>query len=141
MRILVRHRKSQPQLIRRTLPPALAPQSARATLFQSLYYLRRISFLRFTDQQMHVLGHHHKTNQRKLISFPDISQHLHKQISRPHSPQQSLDAITTKRNEVQMSVPVNPHQFISHVSKPEEPHPYKPKGAAPTTNPNAITTQ
>ena len=35
-----------------------------------------------------------------------------------------------------MPVSINPHEFISHVIGTEEPHPYKPKGAAPTPTPN-----
>ena len=138
MRTLLHHRKSQPHLIRRAFPSTFTPQPARHTLFQRLNYLRRISFLRFANQQMHMFRHHYKTNQRKPVPFPHISQHLHKQIPSADSTEQLLSPITAKRNEVQMPVPVDPHQFIPHVLRTEEPHPYEPKGAPPTPNPRSL---
>jgi hypothetical protein len=64
---------------------------------------------------MHVLRHHHVTQQRELVSTPYLSQHLHKKISCAGCAQPFLSPIATERNEVQMPLAVNSNQFISHV--------------------------
>jgi hypothetical protein len=86
---------------------------------------------------VHVLGHHHETNQCKLISLPNISQDLHKQIPRADAAEQPLSPITTERYEVQMPVPVNPNQFISHVQHTQRTAPLQPKVCGTRTQPHA----
>jgi hypothetical protein len=46
--------------------------------------------------------------------------------------------ISTPQTAYLIELSVSPNQFVSHVMRTEEPHPYNPKGAAPTPNPKSL---
>src|SRR5208283_4673058 len=74
-------RKGQPHLFLGCVSP-LPSHFLRHALLQHLQHRRRCAFLRFADQQMHVLRHHHITHQQKAILRADARQFAHKQIPR-----------------------------------------------------------
>jgi hypothetical protein len=47
-------------------------KTAREALFEGLHHHRRITPLRFAEEQVYVLGHHHVSNHCKVIAPPDL---------------------------------------------------------------------
>ncbi len=99
--------------------------------------MRRCAFLGFADDQVHVFRHYHVAQQLESVPRAHLPEYLHKTITRTSRAQVRPAAITTKRDEVQIAASVMPLQRIAHgrnagPRKSQNPHPYKPKGAAPT---------
>jgi hypothetical protein len=63
---------------------------------------------------MNVFRHHHVTDQRKVIPFPNLSQNLKKETACPLGPQQRLAPIATAGNEVQVTQSVAAFETVFH---------------------------
>lgn len=117
--------------------PRPPPQSAGDSLLQHLQHLRRSTFRGFADDQMHMLRHHHIPKQLEPVPRTNLPEYLYKLIACASRPQVWPAPVTTKRDEVQIAAPVISLQRIAHgtdfsLRKSQNPHPYKPKGAAPS---------
>lgn len=64
--------------------------------------------------------------------FANLSQCVHKQISRPHGIQQRQPAVATEREEVQMAASVIAPQTLRHERPSKTPRVTPPHGAPPT---------
>jgi superfamily I DNA and RNA helicase len=95
----------------------LAQQTPRKTLFQSVHHDRRIAALRFAEEQMHVLGHDHITDNDKTIATADLLQHLEKEIAILPATQQRASLITTGGDKVQLSGAVVTMESVSHAAE------------------------
>jgi hypothetical protein len=109
-------RKRQRQLPRSRLPP-FPPQRAGDLLFKHLQRFRRRTFLRLTDQQVHVFRHHHIPDQSEAISRPYFLQDFHKPIPRPPRPQEGSSAVAAESNKVEIASPVIASQRVAHRRK------------------------
>src|SRR5882762_2164944 len=99
-----RRRKWQSQLPRaRSLPFAQLPCHA---WFQFLQHYRGSALPQFADQQMHMLGHYHITDQTKSCCIAYSSQFFHQEVSRPRRFQQRQSLVTTESNKVQIALAV-----------------------------------
>ncbi len=98
------------------LPPP-PPHLPRHSLLQHLQHRRRRPFRRLAHQQMNVFRHHHESHQRKSVSVAYLTQDLHKQIPRPHRPQQRQAPVTTAGDEMQIVLAVVPLEFSMHKNK------------------------
>jgi hypothetical protein len=58
-----------------------AQKPARKALLNRLHHLRRIATLRFTQQQVQVLGHDHIPGHYKAIPSPDTSKNFQQQVA------------------------------------------------------------
>jgi len=58
---------------------ALEKASGEA-LFEALHYGRRVATLRFAEEQVHVLRHHHVADDYEVVALPDLPQYLEKEI-------------------------------------------------------------
>ncbi len=83
-------------------------------MFKYLQHFREISLLRFADQQMYVLGHHHVTDQQKSESRASLVQYLHKTVPRARCSKKPPASITTEGDEMKISASVKPPQRIAH---------------------------
>src|SRR5580658_3292143 len=121
---LVRERQRQ-------LPFAAAPflsaHRLRHPLLQHLHYFGRRPFLRFAHQQMHVFRHQDIAYEQESVSFPHLSHHLHKKISRSNGPQVRPPFVTTEGNEMQIAFSVMSSQISRHEKK-RTAHPFFQKG-------------
>lgn len=96
------------------LPSVTSPQGSRHALLQNLHHRRRGPHLRFRNQQMNVIRHHHIPNQPELISLAHLIQNSQKHIPAMRSPQQRPPPVTTTCNKVQLPVPVPALQPVTH---------------------------
>jgi hypothetical protein len=78
----------------------LRQDAPRKAEFESLHHGRRILLLRFTNQQMNVLGHDHITGHDELIALPHLLQHRQKKVTEARGAEQRLSPITTASNEM-----------------------------------------
>ena len=78
-------RKRKQRLSQRSEP--FSAQRTRNFLFQNLQDLGRIPFRRFANEQMHVLGHNHITDQGKAVTRANLIEYADKTVSRSNSSQ------------------------------------------------------
>jgi hypothetical protein len=76
---------------------------------------RRIATLRFAEEEVHVLGHHHVTDNDKTIAAADLLQHFQKEITILPATQQRASLITTGSDKVQISGAVVTMESVGHV--------------------------
>ena len=69
---MLRHVLEEAGLPRVTTASRLRQDAPRKAEFESLHHGRRILLLRFTYQQMNVLGHDHVTDDDKLIALAHL---------------------------------------------------------------------
>ena len=97
------------------------PHPARHPLLEHLQNCRRFNVVRFTNQQVHVFGHNHVSNQRESVPRANFSQNLHRHISRAHAAQQCSTLIAAKCDEMQMTKPGDAFQTSRHTQRSERP--------------------
>jgi len=96
-----------------------------------------LPFFGSLTSRVHVLGHHHVTDQQKSESRADLVQYLHKTVARAVCSKIPPAPITTEGYEMKGSAPVKAPQRIAHERKPGAAEKStrtleKHKGAAPT---------
>lgn len=75
-------RRFPPQAaMRRRLFAALSEQTSREALFQYLHDSRRISTLRFADQQMEMCGHDDVTDDHEVVAAANLFESLQEQAA------------------------------------------------------------
>jgi hypothetical protein len=68
----------------------------------------------FADEQMQVIGHNHVSHQQELVTFTNLPEGVHEEISRPPRLEQRQAPIATGREEVQISVSIVAFQTFRH---------------------------
>jgi hypothetical protein len=81
---------------------------------QNLHHRRRSSSPRLAHQQMNVFRHHHVTDQRKVVPFPNLSQNPKKKTARPLGLQKRIAPIATAGDEVQVTQSVAAFETMFH---------------------------
>src|SRR5271157_2786630 len=112
-------RKRQGHLPFRRSP--FAAHTPRNSLLENLNDLGRRARTAFADEQVHMFGHNHISDQRKPITPAHLAKNLHKNVSRAHAAQQSSSLIAAKCDEMQMAKPADAFQTFSHGERPERP--------------------
>src|SRR5689334_11791035 len=109
--------KRQAQLLRRRAAPASA-EIARDALLQNFQNQRWRSFRSLADEQVHVIGHDHVSNQQEFVPLTNLAESLHEEISRSCCAEQRQPPITTEREEVQISPSMEAFQTFRHDKTP-----------------------
>jgi hypothetical protein len=81
----------------------LPAQRPRDALFQGLHHVGRSSHIRLADQQVDVLGHHHKSEQREIVPATDRGEDLEKAVPGTSGSQQRQSPVAAERDEVQVA--------------------------------------
>ena len=103
--------KGKPELLgRRCSVPA---QRTRYLLLQNLQDLGRIPFRRFADEQVHVLGHDHISDQSKRMSRANFMQNPYKAIASANGSEVGTPPVTTEGNEMQVAASVESFQGMA----------------------------
>ena len=129
------------QLTRKRASP-LFSQGAGYPLLQNLQDLGGITPLRFTDEQVDMLWHHDKPKEQKMRLGADLMEYSQETIPRPSGSQIWPPPETVERHKVEIALAVVPLQGVARGRKArpaerQNPHPYKPKDAAPSLTPAA----
>jgi hypothetical protein len=80
----------------------------RKAELQSLHDDRRITLFRFAEQKMKVFRHDYVTQHYEAVTLSHVFQNSEKKIAALFASQQSLSAIATAGDEVQVSATVKP---------------------------------
>jgi len=97
------------------------PQFSGYPLFKDLQNSRRSQTPRFAHQQVHMLRHHHVTENLKLVSFPNFTQDLHEQIPFRCRRKKLPPLVTTKGNKMEVAPARVPLGFNSQQEKQSPP--------------------
>src|SRR5208282_6595014 len=119
--------------LRRGRRATLPSQGPGDTLFQDLQHRRRRPIFRLADQQMDVLGHDYIAHQQKAVALAHLAERLDEQVPRSHSSKKGKAAITTERQEMEMSLSIVAFQLITHLGKPPHPLLERHKGCGTPT--------
>src|SRR5262249_31001730 len=93
--------------LRRCSPrPQPAQHPPGKSLFDSLHHARRISLLRFADQQVNVLRHDYVAYDDESVTLPDRLEHCKKQVTAAFAGQPELAMIAAASDEVQVFIAV-----------------------------------
>jgi hypothetical protein len=85
--------------------PAFGNQSTQfpgKTLPDCLHYARQIASLRFTEQEMYVFGHNHKTDDHAAILPPHLLKNLQEKIAPSSAVEQGPSVVAAGGDEVQV---------------------------------------
>jgi hypothetical protein len=82
-------------------PQAGRPQLVRCDLFEHLHSDRELAALRFTDEQVHMFGHHHVAGDVACVLLPESLQFTAKDIPRVKGVEQLPALKTTEGDEMQ----------------------------------------
>src|SRR5580692_8418773 len=77
--------------------------AAREADLERLHHGGRILLLRFADEQVNMLRHHHVAGQHERIPLAHLLEHGQKKIATSGRPQKRLSAKTTAGDELQVS--------------------------------------
>jgi hypothetical protein len=80
----------------------------------TLNHGRRVLLLRFADQQMNMVGHHHITDNDERITLSDLLQHSEKQVAAAPRAEQGPSAIATASNEMKIAGAAVAMQVVPH---------------------------
>jgi hypothetical protein len=100
-----------------------APQPARDALLQYLYDDGRISFGRFAQQQMDVLGHDDVTNHCELVVSSDFREDDQEDVSRACRFQEWQSSVTAEGDEMKVPGSVAALEVFRHGSRTNQTRP------------------
>src|SRR5438445_11571037 len=80
---------------------------------------------------MHMLGHHHITDQAKSRCIAHSSQFFHEEVSRPRRFQQRQSPVTTESNKVQIALAVIAFKTRRHRQPQQKKQPPQDPGSHP----------
>src|SRR6266566_4546362 len=92
----------------------LSQHSPREPLRQRLHHLRRITFLWFADQQMHMFRHNDVTNHYDNIALAHLLQNFEQQVAATSAGEPVLAVIATASDEMEMIVAVVALRMAGH---------------------------
>jgi hypothetical protein len=93
-------------LPRIAVPTLLRQHAAGKPQLQSLHRDRQSVFVGFAEEQMHMLGHHHKTKHHEAITPTHLFEHAKKQVPPPRRAQSRLPMVTAEGEEMQIAAAV-----------------------------------
>src|ERR1700719_1400946 len=126
--------------LRRVAGPSQSAQLPRHAQLQFLEYRRRRPLLRFTDQQMHMLWHHHITDQVKSHLMANLPQFFRENVPGQRSFQKWPPPVTTEGNKVKMTLAIVAFEPRRHRETPRKetatprPRYQKPEPGAPSVS-------
>jgi hypothetical protein len=84
---------------------------ARHPLLQDLDKLRQISLAGLAEEQVHVLRHHHISNEKRSAAVTHFSQSLQEQSASPDGAQERSSLVATEGDEMQVSMSMMAFEF------------------------------
>jgi hypothetical protein len=112
--------KPERQLTSQKFSPS-PTKGSRNLLLQHLEDLGWVAPLRFADQQMHMLRHHHKPQEQEIPFSSHAVKDSDKAFPRPHRSKKRSPPVTTKGHKVEIALAVKPLQRVAH--ERQNPHP------------------
>lgn len=100
---VVRLGKRKRELMGGWFSARLASEPPRNALFQDWHGGGRISFGRFADEQMNVIGHDDVTGQRETVAVAHVTENLDEQVFGAFVRKQGQASVATASNEMQMA--------------------------------------